>query len=824
MSNVFEQSIPVTTDQIALPIAELNDPSDARALEAALSHIDGVLDVSVDSDTSVASLTFAPKRVNRTALEEAIHAAGYSVKKDQSKVELKIGGMTCSGCVNGVEKALRETSGVIEANVNLLSERANVTFDPDAASKSQLVGAVEAAGYTAIVLRANEAPTSNDDVEIQLQQARQRLIISWALTGPVGVLMLLHMTGIWMAPGYNWLEVILAVPVLAIAGRGTFVKAWKTSIHGSPNMDALIALGTSAAFITGPLALANLPIQSFAAVSAMIMAFHLTGRYIEARAKGNASNAIRQLLELGAKTATVIRDGEELEVPSEELVVGDTILVRPGGKIPTDGVILEGLSAVDESMATGESMPVDKQPGDTAIGSTINTTGALRIRATHVGGDTFLAQVIRIVQEAQGTRVPIQAVADKVTAIFVPVIVVVAMATFAAWMLFSEPLSAIAAQAAPYLPWLNAQDTTVWSQALFAAISVLVIACPCAMGLATPTALMVGTGVGAARGILIRNGEAIQGMRDIQTICLDKTGTITSGKPEVVEILCEESSGHAVLTTAASVDHASEHPLAQAIVRAAKEQGLPLKPVDDFKAWPGQGVTARIDDQEIIIGKEEFLHARGVNTSAFSFGILEHQQAGHTVILIASNEQAVGAIALADTLKPGSAEAVRQFKEDGMNVVMITGDNEKTAQSVAASVGIDRILSNIMPEGKADAIKQLQEETGRVAMVGDGINDAAALARADIGIAIGTGTDIAIESADVTLVNGDLDTLVTAIELSRATYSNIIQNLVWAFAYNLLAIPLAILGLLHPLVAEVAMAFSSVTVILNSLRLRRFAK
>lgn len=824
MANVFEQSLPATTDQVSLPIVGLNEAEDARTLETALSHVNGVMNVSVDDSTSVATVTFAPKRVSRADLEEAVQSAGFSIKTEQSKVELKIGGMTCSGCVNGVEKALREIPGVIEANVNLLSERGNITFDPDTATKSQLVDAVVAAGYTAAVLRANEAPTSDDDVELQLQQARHRLIIAWALTGPVGILMLLHMTGVWMAPGYNWLEVLLAIPVLAIAGRETFVKAWKTSIHGSPNMDALIALGTSAAFATGPLALANLPIQSFAAVSAMIMAFHLIGRYIEARAKGNASNAIRQLLELGAKTATVIRDGQEIEVPADELVVGDRILIRPGGKIPTDGVVLEGMSAIDESMATGESMPVDKQPGDTVIGSTINTTGALRVRATHVGGDTFLAQVIRIVQEAQGTRVPIQAVADKVTAIFVPVIVVIALATFAAWMIFSEPLAAIAAQAAPYLPWLNAQDTTAWSQALFAAISVLVIACPCAMGLATPTALMVGTGVGAARGILIRNGEAIQGMRDIQTICLDKTGTITQGKPEVVEILCEESSHHAVLKSAASVDHSSEHPLAQAIVRAAKEEGLALEPVSDFKAWPGQGVTARVGDQEIVLGKEEFLHARGINTSAFSFGILEHQQAGHTVILVASNEQSIGAIALADTLKPGSADAVRQFKQDGMNVVMITGDNEKTAQSVAKMVGIDRILSNIMPEGKADAIKQLQDETGRVAMVGDGINDAAALARADIGIAIGTGTDVAIESADVTLVNGDLDTLVTAIELSRATYSNIIQNLIWAFAYNLLAIPLAILGLLHPLVAEVAMAFSSITVILNSLRLRRFAK
>ena len=824
MQNVFEESIPSASEVVVLPITGMTCAGCAQSIEAALSHVDGVVSGNVSFPAETARVTFAPKRTSIDALKKAVVDAGYGVKERNGKVLLKIGGMTCSGCSNGVEKALRGTAGVIRANVNLLAEQATVEFDPDAVSKTDLISAVESAGYTAMVLRASTPAAPSDEVEAQLALAYRRLVIAWALTGPVALLMILHMTHIWMAPGFTWLEVVLSIPVLAVAGAETYAKAWKTTRHGSPNMDALIALGTGAAFITGPLALAGMPITSFAAVAAMIMAFHLTGRYIEARAKGRASQAIRQLLEIGAKSAMVLRDGAEVEVPIDELVEGDVMVVRPGGKVPTDGVVLSGHSEVDESMATGESMPVDKKPGDEVIGSTMNTTGALTVRATKVGADTFLAQVVRIVQEAQGAKVPIQAVADRVTAVFVPVIVVVALATFGAWMLFPEPLLALSSKFAPYLPWINAEGASTGSLALFAAISVLVIACPCAMGLATPTALMVGIGVGASRGILIRNGEAIQTMRDIKTICLDKTGTLTEGKPEVVELICEESSHVAVLSAAASVDLASEHPIARAIVNAAKEQGVALEGVQDFKAWPGQGVTARIGNQEIIMGKDEFLRARGVNTSAFSFKLLEHQQAGHTVIVIASNGQAIGAIAVADTLKASSVDAVKAFKRLGLNVVMITGDNEKTAQSVAATLGIDRVLANVMPDEKANAVKRMQEETGQVAMVGDGINDAAALAQADIGIAIGTGTDVAIESSDVTLIRGDLATLVTAIELSDATYGKIVQNLYWAFGYNLLAIPLAIMGLLHPLVAEAAMAFSSVMVIANSLLLRKYMK
>lgn len=813
-----------TKETINLPIEGMTCAGCARSVESALSRADGVLKVNVSFPAETAYIEYAPGRASVPDLVKAVEGAGYGVKERKASVDLKITGMTCAGCVNSVEKALRGADGVIRASVNLMTEQASVQYDPDKADAETLIAAVDHAGYGAQVLRSVEAEAPADDTDAKLATAQRRFLIAWALTLPVMVLMVLHMTGVWMAPGYWWLETLLAIPVLVVAGAETFQKAWKTSVHLSPNMDALIALGSGAAFITGPLKLAGLPIHSFAAVAAMIMAFHLTGRYLEARAKGKASQAIRRLLELGAKSARVIRDGEEVDIPIDELAAGDTMLVRPGEKIPTDGQVLEGRSAVDESMATGEPLPVEKKPGDEVIGGTVNSDGSLTIRATKVGHETFLAQVVRIVQEAQGSKVPIQELADRITGVFVPTIVVIALLTFGAWMLFPGAMGALAGLADPYIPW-TLDDATPLSLALFAAVSVLVIACPCAMGLATPTALMVGTGAGAAQGILIRNGEAIQAMREVEAVCLDKTGTITHGKPAVVGVASEKSSGAKVLGTAASVERHSEHPIARAIVEAAKDEKLPLEPVEDFRAVAGKGVRGRVEGRDIAIGKERFVREEGVNTSALSFHIREYEEQGHTVVVVASDGEAVGCIAVADTLKPDSKEAVSELKRRGMHVVMITGDQENTARSVAAEVGIERILSDVLPGEKADAVKQIQEEVeGRVAMVGDGINDAAALAQADIGIAIGSGTDVAIESADIVLVQNDLTSLVTAIDLSEATFSKIRQNLFWAFGYNLIAIPLAIVGLLHPLVAEAAMAFSSITVVSNSLLLRRFAK
>ena len=810
------------TEEITLPITGMTCAGCAQTIESALSHADGVMKVSVNYPNESAYITYSTSKTSVQDMIDAIRDTGYDIKTKQSKVDLKVDGMTCGSCVASVEKALKSTSGVMQANVNLATEQAAVSFNPDIVSEKALVKAVTDAGYEAAVLQLDAAPTATDDAESQVEAARKRLILSWALTGPVAVLMIFHMTGLWMPPFYHWLETVLAIPVLAIAGAETYKKAWMTSKHLAPNMDALIALGTGAAFITGPLVLAGAPMVSFAAVAAMIMAFHLTGRYLEANAKGQASQAIRKLLELGAKTARLDRMGQEVEIPVEDVTPGDWIIVKPGEKIPVDGQVIKGQSAVDESMATGESIPVDKNPGDEVIGGTVNTTGLIKIKATKLGQDSFLAQVVKIVQEAQGSKVPIQAVADRITGVFVPVILAIALLTFGAWMLAPDFMGKMAEWATPHLPWSLPAGATVLTKAVYAAVSVLVIACPCAMGLATPTAIMVGTGAGASRGILIRDAEAIQTMRELKAICLDKTGTLTTGKPEMVAFASEPSSHKALLALAASVDKNSEHPIAQAIVTAAKDEGIPLEDVTEFRAVPGKGVEAVYQGQHVLVGKEEFLREKEVNTSSLSRTLLEYQQQGYTTVLVAVEGNAMAAIAVADTLKPGADDAVGVFKKEGMHVIMLTGDNEETARAIGIVAGIERVVANVLPGEKANAIKDLRAEFGKVAMVGDGINDAAALAQADVGIAMGTGTDVAIESADVTLVKGDIATLTTAIDLSRATYRRIQENLLWAFGYNLIAVPLALLGILHPIIAEAAMALSSLTVIGNSLRLRRF--
>jgi len=811
------------TEKIDLPIEGMTCAGCAQTIESALSHADGVRKVNVNFPNATARIEYIPSKTSPADLAAVVEKSGYKVKPTESSIELKISGMTCAGCVSNVEKALKAVSGVSKASVNLMTTLASVSFDANRAAPESLIAAVQKSGYGAEVARAAEIQAPSDDTEKHLAEAQRRLIIAWALTLPVAILMFLHMTHIWMPPAMDWIEIVLALPVLAIAGAQTFEKGFKTARHLAPNMDALIALGTGAAFITGPLKLAGMPIQSFAAVAAMIMAFHLTGRYLEARARGRASQAIRKLLELGAKTARVEQMGQEVEIPIDQVHPGDMIIIRPGEKIPTDGQVFTGQSAVDESMATGESLPVDKAPGDFVIGGTINTTGALKIRATKVGKDTFLAQVVRIVQEAQAAKVPIQALADRITGVFVPIILALALVTFLAWLFAPVAMGAIAEFAAPYLPWVT-PDASPLSLAVYSAVSVLVIACPCAMGLATPTALMVGTGAGAQQGILIRHGDAIQSMRDIKAIALDKTGTLTHGKPAVVGVAAGDNSGPAVLGLAASAERASEHPIARAIVNAATGEGLPLQDITEFRAIAGKGITGKIAGQWVLVGKEKYLQEEGINTAALSVAIDAYENQGFTTVLVAADGHAIGAIAVADTLKPEAKDALATLRARGLHLAMITGDNERTARKVAADLGIDRVLANVLPEAKAEAVKQIASEFGSVAMVGDGINDAAALAAADIGIAIGTGTDVAIESADVVLVKGDLNTLVTAIDLSNATFAKIKQNLFWAFGYNLVAIPLAVVGLLHPLVAEAAMAISSITVVTNSLRLRRFGR
>lgn len=588
-------------------------------------------------------------------------------------------------------------------------------------------------------------------------------------------------------------------------------------------MDVLIALGTLTAFITGPAWFFS-DILNYAGVAGMIMSFHLLGRYIEAKAKGRASQAIRKLLELEAKTARILVDGEEKEVPVDEVEVGNVMIVRPGEKIPTDGVVIEGQSAVDESMATGESMPVMKKVGDEVIGATVNQRGMLKVRATKIGQDTFLSQVIKLVEEAQGSKVPIQEFADRVVSYFVPVVLGLAFFALALWFVAPDLAKGVSVWAQPFLPWVNS-DLGVATLAISAFVSTLVIACPCALGLATPTALMVGSGMGAENGVLIRHGAALQTLKDLDTIVFDKTGTITKGKPEVTDIV--PAKGHAeeeVLRLAASVEVGSEHPLGEAILRKAKEENLKLYKAEEFEAITGRGVKAKIKfspKKFVLVGNRKLMEEEKVDFKSLEDDLKRLEEEAKTAMLVANNGKIVGTVAVADTLKEDSVQAIRELESMGLKTTMLTGDNIRTAKAIAKKVGISRVLAEVLPDQKVKEIQGLQEKGETVAMVGDGINDAPALTAANVGIAIGTGTDIAIESADVTLVRGDLSSVVTAIKLSRKTFSKIKQNLFWAFFYNTAAIPLAMLGLAHPVLAEIAMAISSITVVTNANLLRR---
>jgi len=740
-------------------------------------------------------------------------------------ITFPVAGMTCASCARTIQSFLKRVPGVMAASVNFAAETARVRYDPARASFADFARAVADAGYRAIERPPQGGAGVEDESTRQMRRARGRMVLAWAITGPIMVLMVPFMIGVRALMPYDrlyeWLVVLLAVPVLGVAGFGTYRSAVNGLRHASANMDVLIMLGSGAAFVTGPLHLAwPGQVFNYAGVGAMIMAFHLTGRYVEIRARGRAGQAIRKLLELGAKTARIVRDGREVEVPIERIAVGDVMVVRPGEKIPTDGAVVEGRSAVDESMATGESLPVSKGAGDAVIGATVNQQGLLKVRATKVGQDTFLAQVVRMVQEAQGSVVPIQAFADRVTAYFVPVVVLLSAVTFVMWLVFHAPLVRLIERAHVLLPWVNPNLSAI-SLAVFAAVAVVVIACPCALGLATPTALMVGSGIGAQNGILIRSGEAIQRMKDVRLIVFDKTGTITKGRPEVTDVvpLGGATEGE-VLYWAACLEAASEHPLAQAVVQRAEQAGVSRKEPLDFEAVSGKGIRGTVEGQAVLVGTRSFMDENGIEDGAEDV-LARLEGEAKTTVLVAAGGKLSGVIGIADSVKEGSAAAIARLKDLGFEVGMITGDNERTARAVADAVGIERVLAGVLPDQKAAEIRRLQAEVGCVAMVGDGINDAPALVQADVGIALGTGTDIAIESADITLVRGDLGAVVSAVKLSRATFRKIKQNLFWAFGYNVVAIPAAMLGLLHPVIAEAAMAFSSVSVVSNSTLLQR---
>jgi len=714
------------------------------------------------------------------------------------EIILKISGMHCASCARNIEAQVKKHPGVKSVNVNFATSEMFVRAE-EFVPEIDLKKIVEGLGYKVV------GKVSEQEIEEQkeIKKAKLRAIFALLLSLPLMVTMVLMYFG-RKIPGQIWFEAILSFIVVYVLGWKTHLSAFRAIKKFFANMDVLISMGTTAAFLFGIGAFfVELPV--FFETAAFIMAFHLLGRYLEARARGKTSEALRELLKLGAKTARILVNGKEKEIPIEELKVGDIMIVRPGEKIPTDGEVIEGQSTVDESMATGESLPVEKKVGDKVIGATINQEGVLKIKATKVGKDTFLAQVVKLVEEAQRSRIPIQEFADKVTSYFVPVVLIIALFTFFGWLILGK-----------------------WFTAIVAAITVLIIACPCALGLATPTALTVGIGRGAKEGILIRQGEAIELMGKTKIIVLDKTGTLTKGIPEVTDIKVFEGNikEEELLQIAASAESGSEHPLGKAIVKKAKERGIEILKVQNFKAIFGKGVMAEIDGKKILVGRKELMKENNLDLSNYQEMVSQLQEEGKTVIWVAQENKILGAIAVADTLKDETKTAIEALHKMGFKTIMLTGDNQKTAKAIAKKVGIDEVIAEVLPDEKVKVIKKLQKD-GRVkvAMVGDGINDAPALTQADVGVAIGTGTDIAIEAGKITLVRGDLISLVNAILLSKATFKIIRQNLFWAFFYNTVAIPAAAFGILAtmigPVVAAAAMAFSSLSVVSNSLRLRK---
>jgi Cu+-exporting ATPase len=811
-------------------------------VEKALLEVKGVVSAFVNLATEKATVEYLVSGAPVADFKKAVESAGYHIAENETgrkKVTFAVTGMTCASCVSHVEKALLEVDGVISANANLATEKATVEYDTMKTGMADFKKAVENAGYGIGAEISEETTAQPDDIAAGSQREIKALRNKLAFAGIIGAYMLLvalsEFTGKWMPELFTnkYLLWALATPVQFWAGWQFYGGTWGALKHRTANMNTLIAVGTSAAYFysvaaiifPGFFAAGGRGAHVYFDTASIIIALILLGRLLEARAKGQTSDAIKKLIGMQAKTARVVRDGQEMDIPVEQVVTGDIIIVRPGEKVPVDGIIREGHSSLDESMVTGESLPVEKGIGDEVIGATINKTGSFHFEATKVGKDTVLAQIIKLVEEAQGSKAPIQRLADVISAYFVPAVIGIAAITFIAWLLVGP---------APALTY-----------ALLNFVAVLIIACPCALGLATPTAIMVGTGKGAENGVLIRSGEALETAHKIQTIILDKTGTLTQGKPVVTEIIA--SSGfkeEELLQVAASAERGSEHPLGESIINTARERNLVLQEAVDFNAIPGHGVEAKIDGRKVLMGNLQLMQERKLSLNGLETSADRLSQEGKTPMFLSIDGRVAGIIAVADTLKPNSKAAVRELHNLGLEVVMLTGDNKRTAEAIARDVGIERVLAEVLPENKASEVKRLQEEGKVVAMVGDGINDAPALAQADVGIAIGTGTDVAIEAADVTLMSGDLSGVVTAIALSKRTLRTIKQNLFWAFAYNVALIPIAAgvlyflfdqggtppelrfffgdYGFLNPILAALAMAISSVTVVSNSLRLRGF--
>jgi len=785
----------------------------AARIEKGLSKLEGVKQAAVNFAIEKATVEYDENTVNVEKIYETVKKLGYDIIKEttpsESKVELKISGMSCAACAARIDKKLNKLNGIKKAVVNLATEKASVEYDSSVIKVSDIIKEIEALGYNAERAEEVNRDREKEQREKEIKRLRMEFIISAILSSPLVMAMLLTLVHIDLAFLHNeYFQLIIATPIQFIIGFRFYKNAFHALRARSANMDVLIAMGTSAAYFFSIYNAFFVPAEEgmmmkelYFEAAAVIITLILLGKYLEAVAKGRTSEAIKKLMGLQAKTARVIRNNVEEDIPIEEVEVGDIVVVRPGEKIPVDGKIIDGTSSVDESMLTGESLPVEKKAGDFVIGATINKYGAFKFEATKVGKDTALSQIIKMVEEAQGSKAPIQKIADKVSGIFVPVVVGIAVLTFLIW-------------------FLAAGDFT---SGIVSAVATLVIACPCALGLATPTAIMVGTGKGAENGILIKGGEHLEMAYKLNAVVLDKTGTITKGQPEVTDILSfGQLENNVVLRLAAVAEKKSEHPLGVAIYEKGKTEIGNIPDPDMFEAIPGRGVKAAMEQKEILIGTRKLMEKEGVSLGDAEKTVSKLEDEGKTAMLMAVNKNIEAIIAVADTVKENSKEAIEELQKMGIEVYMITGDNKRTASAIAKQVGIANVLAEVLPENKAEEVEKLKKQGKIVAMVGDGINDAPALATADIGMAIGTGTDVAIETADITLMRGDLITIPAAIRLSRKTMTKIKQNLFWAFIYNIIGIPFAAFGLLNPIIAGGAMAFSSVSVVTNSLSLKRF--
>lgn len=809
------QAQELETKQTSLQITGMTCAACANRIEKGLNKLEGVKEANVNFALEKATITYDPSKVSSAQMEQSIEKLGYGTVKES--VDFQITGMTCAACAARIEKGLSKLPGVAKANVNLALETAHVEYAPSEVSIADMQKKVEQLGYKAVPKQEQTDPAEHRRKEVSRQ--KRKLLISALLSLPLLWSMVSHFSftsWIWMPDLFMnpWFQLALATPVQFIIGWQFYGGAYKALRNKSANMDVLVALGTSAAYFYSLYltlqwaSMTSIPGMAehhapsmYYETSAILITLILLGKLFEALAKGRTSEAIKTLMGLQAKTALVVRDGQEISIPVEDVVRGDIVLVKPGEKVPVDGEVIEGTSSVDESMLTGESIPVEKREGDTVIGATINKNGILRIRATKVGKETALAQIIKVVEEAQGSKAPIQRVADVISGIFVPIVVGIALVAFLVWFFFVTPGD--------------------FANSLEKAIAILVIACPCALGLATPTSIMAGSGRAAELGILFKGGEHLESTHRIDAIILDKTGTVTKGKPELTDVMAEGMDTSTFMRLVGAAEKNSEHPLAEAIVSGIVAKGIDLPATKQFEAIPGFGIRAVVEGKEVLAGTRKLMTKYEVPVEAALNTMSELELSGKTAMLIAIDRRYAGMVAVADTIKETSKEAVSRLKAMGIQVVMITGDNERTAKAIASQVGIDHVLAEVLPEGKAEEVKKLQAQGKKVAMVGDGINDAPALATADIGMAIGTGTDVAMEAADVTLMRGDLNSIPDAIFMSKKTMGNIKQNLFWALAYNSLGIPIAAIGLLAPWVAGAAMALSSVSVVLNALRLQR---